>query len=132
MRLEQRKLVFLIERNLLEIQTRRVDMCGRETDAVLQRIGADDRRDDRLAAVAGVDLVACPDRIAALPFPEALCFEQSRSRSRALALGLALVEELLVALAECIALCDLLLAEQQTCIFLLHQQRFPKLFQLIL
>ena len=128
---EQRKLTVLIKRSLLEIQTRRVDVCGCKVNAGFQRLAADDCGNNCFSAVAEINLIAGFDSITALPCAEALCLQQRDRISACLAFGLALVQKCFITLAECVCLRNFCVIEQQCCMLFLRQQRLLECFQFL-
>ena len=98
-RLDVGQLCVFIEGIGLEVQTRRVGMGRADVRALGKRLLADHSQQDGLAAVDGVDLVACLEGHACLQFAEARLFGQFHGGHNAFTFGLRAVEECLIILA---------------------------------
>ena len=97
MRIEQREPVRLVQRVLLEVEARAVDVRAQDVEPLLQRLLPEMRQDERLAVRLRPHLVAGLERA---PFAHrlvkrqvAVLFRQRDGRSRALALGLVVRDE---------------------------------------
>ena len=58
MRIEKHQFLILIERILLQIQTRRIDMCTEDVDPALYGIRPDHKKRHALSIIVRIDLVA--------------------------------------------------------------------------
>ena len=110
-RVEAGDLVGLVERVLLHVEARRVDVGTQDVEALLERLGAEMDKQQRLAIggrvhlVAGDELLALGD--AALKRQVAGGFGKLHSRGAALALGLVLGDEVGIAGAQTVKLGEL-------------------------
>ena len=121
-RLEIADLLGLIQRVLLEVKARGVDMCRAEANAVGHGRRADGRQNDRLAAVVEVDLVAGFELHAGLERHIALLFQLGNEELHRLALGLAGVHEVHVIAAETLAVLFILGAHALCCVSALRKE----------
>ena len=74
MSLEKCDLIVLVKRILLEIKTRRVDMCSAETYTVFDIFSSYNSGNDSFSAVYTVDLVTCFKLHTVCVFNEAFAF----------------------------------------------------------
>ncbi len=96
--LEKGHAVVLVERHSADVDARRVQMCGGQTDALCEALRADHGEHDALVAVDAVNLVTGLEGIVARPCAKALGLCHACDLLHGVALGLSLVEEGLVAL----------------------------------
>ena len=125
MRVEQGYVGVLVERVLLGVETRRVDVGAQDVEAVLERVGAEHRQDEGLAMGLGVDLVAGLELALLLDgLGERLVpglFRHGDRGVHALALGLVLRDELDVVAAEFFEFVEVLVAIALPCVLAFHE-----------
>ena len=102
--LEVAEVVGLVQRGRAQVQTGAVGVSDDQMEAVLEAAGADGGSHDGLAQLAEVDLVAGGVGLLRVELLVACVLEHLLALSGHLALGLACVEEFLVALSECVGL----------------------------
>ena len=124
-RVEQSDIRVLVERVLLGVEARRVDVGAQDVEAVLERVGTEHRQDEGLAVGLGVDLVAGLELALLLDgLGERLVpglFGQSDRGAHAFALGLVLRDELDVIVAEFLELIEILVAIALPCVLAFHE-----------
>ena len=89
----------LIERILLDIQTGGIDVCGGDTDTVVDILGTNAEKEDVLAAIVIVEFVACLDGRAKGVGTVSCRLGKLYALANGLALGLGGVQKLDVALS---------------------------------
>ena len=128
MRVEQRQIARLIERVLLDVQTRAVDVRAQNVQTVLHGAAADVRQDDGLAVQFGVYLVACGELLArGARLVERNVARLARLRDggrHAFALGLVGADEIDVVGCELLELGQLRLVVCEPCVLVLQSSSF--------
>ena len=114
----------LKQRQLLEIEARRIDVRAGNHTALAQGLFADDREDKGLAAVVEVNLVPCLECHAGNERHKALVLRQFNAGFDSLALGARGVHKALIALAVGIDQLRLLGVDQIVAVFLFIEQVF--------
>jgi hypothetical protein len=102
--LEVAEVVGLVQRGRAQVQTGAVGVSDDQMEAVLEAAGADGGSHDGLAQLAEIDLVAGGVGLLRVELLVACVLEHLLALSGHLALGLARIEEFLVALSECVGL----------------------------
>ena len=112
-RIEVAEPVALIERILLDVDARRIDVGAQNVHALFDRLLPDVVEHQRLAVVLGVDLIACFQlrafRDAVGQIPVARLLRHLDGNAHAFAFGLAPVQTILIADAQVLHLCSLLI-----------------------
>ena len=122
--LEVSYLVLFVERVLLHVEARGVDMSRNQVHAVLNGLLADNSQDNGLLAVEVENLVAGLVLVLRTELNESARLRHLHDLGGSLALSLCDVQERLVALAELIALLQFLLGHAENCVLLVRKQLF--------
>ena len=130
MRVEEGKAVALVHGVLLQVETGAVDVGAQDVQALLQRLGADVRKDERLAVHASPHLIARLELAAfAHRFLKRLVscsFSLGHRSGKATALGLVVRDEVDIAGSQRIQLFKLLLAVRFPCVLAFQENHLSR------
>ena len=125
------KLLILIKRRLLQVQTRCINMCGSQSNTRIELLFADDRSNHCFSAVCHINPVARFQLFTACPCVKAVFFEQPDRTIYCFPFGLCTIQKCLIGFTECIAFFDLRVIQNQCCVFPFQKQLLLQFFHFL-